>query len=272
MAIIAMCIIVLVLSLRGQSEKIKISNVSLESHHVVLEIIDGELLVKNAILVNIWKDTENLQFSIPENIQDIEIISGLDDDSITKEEGRLIDLRKITEGTKRIVFNYHLKIKENRTNLPIEVFYETKNFFFLAKNLELSVESNQLVSEGILAMGDKNYIALSGTDLTRGEKIEITVGGLGKRGRRKTVLMIVPVVFIILLILLIFVVSKGRSGKKIIPKETNLSDKKKALVIILATLDEKFGDGEISKGVYRELRDELKEKLRQVKGEIEERK
>lgn len=248
------------------------SAIIIENHHIVLEISDGELIVKNALLLNITmiKNIEEpISFSIPIESYDFEILSGLDPDSLIKEKDRIIDTRKIKEGKNQIAFRYRIKIKGNKYLFPLDIIYDTQNFFLLVKNLELVLISEQLIDEGLLEMGERKYHAFSQTGFKKGEKVEINIHGLKKQRIRKKVLIISLIGIFLLIIVAILVIRKGKTDMRVISKSDILQEKKKALVAILATLDEKFEKGEIGEEVYTELRDENKEKLTKVLLHIE---
>ena len=248
------------------------SAIIIENHHIVLEISDGELIVKNALLLNITmikNIKEPISFSIPIESYDFEILSGLDPDSLIKEKNRIIDTRKIKEGKNQIAFRYRIKIKGNKYLFPLHIIYDTQNFFLLVKNLELVLISEQLIDEGLLEMGERKYHAFSQTGFKKGEKVEINIHGLKKQRIRKKVLIISLIGIFLLIIVAILVIRKGKTDMRVISKSDILQEKKKALVAILATLDEKFEKGEIGEEVYTELRDENKEKLTKVLLHIE---
>ncbi|MCK4234169.1 hypothetical protein KAX75_07050 [candidate division WOR-3 bacterium] len=248
------------------------SAIIIENHHIVLEISDGELIVKNVLLLNITmiKNIEEpISFSIPIESYDFEILSGLNPDSLIKEKDRIIDTRKIKEGKNQIAFRYRIKIKGNKYLFPLDIIYDTQNFFLLVKNLELVLISEQLIDEGLLEMGERKYHAFSQTGFKKGEKVEINIHGLKKQRIRKKVLIISLIGIFLLIIVAILVIRKGKTDMRVISKSDILQEKKKALVAILATLDEKFEKGEIGEEVYTELRDENKEKLTKVLLHIE---
>lgn len=248
------------------------SAIIIENHHIVLEISDGELIVKNVLLLNITmikNIKEPISFSIPIESYDFEILSGLNPDSLIKEKDRIIDTRKIKEGKNQIAFRYRIKIKGNKYLFPLDIIYDTQNFFLLVKNLELVLISEQLIDEGLLEMGERKYHAFSQTGFKKGEKVEINIHGLKKQRIRKKVLIISLIGIFLLIIVAILVIRKGKTDMRVISKSDILQEKKKALVAILATLDEKFEKGEIGEEVYTELRDENKEKLTKVLLHIE---
>ncbi|MCK4575667.1 hypothetical protein KAU34_04600, partial [candidate division WOR-3 bacterium] len=188
---------------------------------------------------------------------------------LIKEKDRIIDTRKIKEGKNQIAFRYRIKIKGNKYLFPLDIIYDTQNFFLLVKNLELVLISEQLIDEGLLEMGERKYHAFSQTGFKKGEKVEINIHGLKKQRIRKKVLIISLIGIFLLIIVAILVIRKGKTDMRVISKSDILQEKKKALVAILATLDEKFEKGEIGEEVYTELRDENKEKLTKVLLHIE---
>ncbi|TES92254.1 MAG: hypothetical protein E3J87_05800 [Candidatus Cloacimonadota bacterium] len=246
--------------------------ITIESHHIIVEMSDRELIMTDALLLNI--DTmegvdEPISFSIPAGYRNLEILNGLDEDSLVKEKERIIDRRTIKEGRFPISFRYRVALKGNTYHFPHDVIYDTEFFYLLLKNLELQVTSGQLIDEGLLDMGERKYHALSGTKLKSGEKIEITFNGLDKQGRRKKTIVVSVMVFIILIILTIFIIGKGKPEEKVTTTTENLIEKKRALISLIARLDEEFEKGEIDEKVYRELRMENKEKLKRVMLELE---
>jgi hypothetical protein len=164
-----------------------------------------------------------------------------------------------------IAFKYILPFQRNTTTLTYNVYNETQVFYFLVKNLELSITSHELVNEGLLDMGQRSYHALSAVSLQSGERFTITISGLAKRTRRKQVLIFSGVVVLVLTIIGAFVFRKGR-GENAAKSEVEemLLERKNVLVSTIALLDERHEKGEISEHVYHKLRSEHKEKLQRI--------
>jgi len=246
--------------------------ITIESHHIVVEQRGRELIVTDAALLNIHKIVsmdETITFSIPKGYNNLELLNGLDEDSLIKEKDRIIDTRKIQEGKSPVAFRYNLSVKSNTYLFPLDIYYDTEIFYFLIKNLELRVASKKLIDEGLLEMGERKYYTLSGPGLKKGERIYITIHGLGKQVRRKNTLIISLILLVIFIAAFSFIFKKGKKGESITTTSYNLTEKKKDLISLLATLDEKFEKGEIEENIYRELRKENKAKLKKVMLEIE---
>ena len=261
-------------SLSGNSEEIteNKADITIESQHIVIETIDGELIVTDAVLLNIYNIgnlDETISLSIPEGFTNLELLSGLNEDSLIKEKGRIRDTRKIQEGKRQIAFRYKLRIKGDTYHLPLNIYYDTRVFYLLVKNLELNISGEHLFDEGLLDMGKGKYHAFSVESLKKGEKTEISIYGLGRQGRRQKILVIAVPLFIVLIILVIYILKKGKSEELIPTPSDALIEKKKTLISTLANLDEEFENGEIDESTYMELRKEYKEKLKKIILKIE---
>ncbi len=245
----------------------------IENQHIVIELIGEKLIVTNATLLSIPESADKttaLRFSLPEGYQDFEIIHGLDESFIAKEKDRIVDTRNITEGKLPVAFKYKLIVRSNSYDFSLSIYEYTEVFYFLAKNLELQISSDNLVDEGIIDMGKGKYHAFSGVSFKKGETITVSIKGLGKGGRRKKVLIVSLIVLIILIITAVIIFGEGKSTKTDKSSSALLTEKKKALAFILAALDEKYKKGEIEKTVYRELHNENKKKLEKIIEKIEE--
>ena len=236
--------------------------ITIENRHVVAEMTGKELHITDAILLNIQSvdgTEEPNSYSIPAGYRDFEILSGLDPDSLTFEEDRVVDTRIMTEGKMRIAFKYVLPFQRNSTTLTFQVYHETQVFYFLMKNLELRITSDELVSEGLIDMGKRSYHALSAVAFQPAEHFTITISGFGKQMRRKQVLIFVFIVIVIVIIITAFAIRKEKPES-----DDLLLERKKILISIIALLDEKREKGEIGETVYRELRNENKKKLQHI--------
>ena len=255
------------LSQNSSSQTDNRSNITIENHHIVIETIDGELIVTDAVLLNIhniWNLDETISLSIPEGFTNLELLSGLNEDSLIKDKDRIRDTRKIQEGKRQIAFRYKLRIKGDTYHLPLNIYYDTRVFYLLVKNLELNISGEHLIDEGLLDMGKGKYHAFSAESLKKGKKTTISIHGLGKQGRRQKILVIAVPLFIVLIILVIYILKKWKSEELIPTPSDTLIEKKKALISTLANLDEEFENGEIDESTYTELRKEYKEKLKKT--------
>ncbi len=260
------------LSQNSSSQTDNRSNITIETHHVVIETVDGELIVTDAMLINIHsveQSDELISFSVPGGYKHFEVLSGLNEDSLLKEEDRVLDTRKVQEGKCPVAFRYKLRIKGDTYHLPLDIYYDTEVFYFLVKSLELSVESEHLIDEGLLDMGERKYYALSGEELKKGERIYITINGLGKQDRRRKVLVVSVPLLIIIIIISVFIFKKGKGEKESSTPSDTLIEEKNSLISTLANLDEEFENGEIDESTYMELRKEYKEKLKKIILKIE---
>jgi hypothetical protein len=241
----------------------------IESRHMVAEKIGDELFITDAILVNVHSldGTESpLVFSVPVGYRDFDVLNGLDPGSLSLEEDRIVDKRALGLGKMPISFKYVLPVHKNTTSLSFQVYRDTQVFYFLVKNLELKIVSEQLVDEGLIDMGKRSYYALSGVAFQSGESFTITISGLGKKTRRKNVLVFAAFVVVLLIIISVFAIRKGKSEGETgsAGYDNSLKDREKALTSIIALLDEKHEKGEIGTTVYKELRRENKKKLKRV--------
>jgi hypothetical protein len=244
----------------------------IENRHMVAEMEGNELHITDALLLNIDSPEvfASISFSLPAGYRDFEIRNGLDPDSLLLEKERVVDIRHLTKGAHPIAFKYILPVQRNTATLTFRVYYDTEVFYFLVKNLELRVTSDVLVSEGLIDMGDHAYHALSAVALQSTEGFSITISGLGKQTRRKNVLIFASIVVVILIIVSAFLLRKGRHEGTPAPEQDELlMERKKALISIIALLDEAREKGEIGETVHRELRNEFKERLQRIIERIE---
>ncbi len=237
-----------------------------ENRHIVCELVGNRMYITDAIMVNVLladSSVSALTFSLPEGYQDFQILNGLHPDSLSLEKTHIVDRRKPAQGKIPVAFRYTLPIKKGTTELSFVVYQPTSVFYFLTKNPELSVTSEQLVEEGLIDMGEHQYHALSGFSFAPGEKFTVTIAGLAKRSRQKHVLIFASIVFVILIIIAAFLFGRGR-GEETKAHDTHTEERKKILISIMALLDEKFENGDIGETVYHELRGEHKRRLERI--------
>jgi hypothetical protein len=240
-----------------------------KNRHVVAEIVGSTLHITDAVLVNVLSpegSTSPLIFSIPKGYQDFEILNGLDPTCLSLQEEHIVDSSGLPPGKAAVAFRYVLPIRGNTADLSFQVYQDTEVFYFLVKDLEVTISSEQLVDEGLIDMGERSFHALSAVAFRSGERFTITISGLGKQARRKQVLVFASIVIIVLIVIAAFVFKRGRpEGKpESVRKNTLLEERKRAFVSIIALLDEKHEKGELGETVYRELRNEYKAKLQRI--------
>jgi len=245
-------------------------DIMIENRHLVLKVTEGDIFVTDAILFKIDKTDigKRLDISLPGGYKDLDIIKGLDESSLAQKHYGPEDLKASKVGKLPVILRYTLKIKGDSYSLSFRVNYDTNIFYLLVKNIELGVESEDLIDEGIIDMGNAKLHAFSEENIKKGGNINFKVKGLGKKTRRGKALILSAIILVIIGILFIFVFSKGKKSKNVV-KQGKLENRQEKLVSLIAELDEQYERGEIDDKSHKRMRKEYKKNLKNIILEIE---
>lgn len=245
-------------------------DIMIENRHLVLKVTEGDIFVTDAILFKIDKTDigKRLDISLPGGYKDLDIIKGLDEPSLAQKHYGPEDLKASKVGKLPVILRYTLKIKGDSYSLSFRVNYDTNIFYLLVKNIELGVESEDLIDEGIIDMGNAKLHAFSEENIKKGGNINFKVKGLGKKTRRGKALILSAIILVIIGILFIFVFSKEKKSKNVV-KQGKLENRQEKLVSLIAELDEQYERGEIDDKSHKRMRKEYKKNLKNIILEIE---
>lgn len=213
---------------------------------------------------------EVLRIPLPAGYQDIQYVEGLMECCVSQSEYGLSDSMDLKPGLKKVLLQYRLPYG-GRSSLVHKSFqYRTAAFYILAPApFELSGES--LTLEGPLEIQGRQYVALGGEGIPASSQITFKVSQLPFVWPRHTGLLVVVSILAFVMIGISYSLLKKKEEKgapvkitktESLPQtEEYLKAKKRTLLSLIAHLDDQFEAKEITQDVYKEMRQELKERL-----------
>lgn len=252
--------------------------------HIIIEKAEkGALLISESITFRNSGDmtyvgTKNqasgayevLRIPLPAGYQDIQYVEGLMECCVSQSEYGLSDSMDLKPGLKKVLLQYRLPYG-GRSSLVHKSFqYPTAAFYILAPApLELSGES--LTLEGPLEIQGRQYVALGGEGIPASSQITFKISQLPFVWPRHTGLFVVVSILAFVMIGISYSLLKKKEEKgapvkiaktESLPQtEEYLKAKKRTLLSLIAHLDDQFEAKEITQDVYKEMRQELKERL-----------
>lgn len=252
--------------------------------HIIIEkVAEGALLISESMTFRNSGDMtyvgakdqasgarEVLRMPLPTGYQDIQYIEGLMECCVSQSEYGLSDSMDLKPGLKKVLLQYRL-LYGGKTYLFKKSFqYRTAAFYILAPApFQLSGES--LTLEGPLEIQGRQYVALGGEGMPASSEISFRISELPFVWSRRTGLAVAAVVLVFIVIWIIYsLLKKGKergapakiAETESLPQtEEYLKAKKKTLLSLIAHLDDQFEAKEIRQDTYKEMRQELKERL-----------
>ena len=213
---------------------------------------------------------EVLRIPLPTGYQDIQYIEGLMECCVSQSEYGLSDSMDLKPGLKKVLLQYRL-LYGGKTYLFKKSFqYRTAAFYILAPApFQLSGEG--LTLEGPLEIQGRQYVALGGEGIPGSSEISFRISELPFVWSSRTGLALAALVLVFIVIWIIYsLLKKGKKGgapaksaktESLPQTEGYLKAKKKTLLSLIAHLDDQFEAKEIRQDTYKEMRQELKERL-----------
>ncbi len=261
-----------------------VENVEILIDHVIIEGAgEGALLISESITFRNSGDRtyvgttnqasgarEVLRMPLPAGYQDIQYIEGLMECCVSQSEYGLSDSMDLKPGLKKVLLQYRL-LYGGKTYLFKKSFqYRTTAFYILAPApFQLSGEG--LTLEGPLEIQGRQYVALGGEGIPASSEISFRISELPFVWSRRTSLAIAVLILAFIVIWIIYsVLKKGKKSgapakiaktESLPQTEEYLKAKKKTLLSLIAHLDDQFEAKEITQDTYKEMSQELKERL-----------
>ena len=252
-------------------------------HLVILKAEEGFLLVSEALVFNNTGDktyigekdevsgvNQSLRISLPAGFSDLKYVRGLMDCCASQTEDGIIDSMDIKPGPKAVTIRYKLDYSSKSYLFTKLLDYTTTNFYILAPTV-FQTASDSLILEGPVEIEGRPYTALGlEEEMSANSRIMIEISDLPSGGWRFMYAAIFGLVaFFVVLGLAYPLLKKSKasrkqaSQKRIKPAgaKEDLEAERKTLLSLLAHLDDQFKAKEVPEHLYREMRQEFKEKL-----------
>lgn len=148
-------------------------------NHISLSLTaEGNLHVTEQYMLQISDEdpVASLAFPLPVNAVDVHYGSGIDEEKVKVEEGRLILNQEILSGEATFNFHYLIEPMEGAPHffLEREFFYDTPTFFVMVPAGELRIAGEQLEDQGVAAMGETSWGIYAGA-FSEGDTLSLTV-------------------------------------------------------------------------------------------------
>lgn len=148
-------------------------------NHLSLSITaEGNLHVTEQYMLQIPEDDsiDSLAFPLPLTAIDVHYGSGIDEEKVQVEEGRLVLNQEIPSGEATFNFHYLIEPLEGAPHffLEREFFYDTPTFFVMVPAGQLRVAGEQLEDQGVAAMGETSWGIYAGA-FNEGDTLSFTV-------------------------------------------------------------------------------------------------
>ncbi len=157
-------------------------NITVEVHHLRLSLTaDHKLqLVETYALHNPDSEAEGregLRFFLPAGYQHLAYGTGIDPEQVVLEGNELILKQPLPQGTSTYSLSYQLELTGDNEHYLIEKGfpYATEQFFVMSEEDRLKVVSQDLLDQGILAMGDFHFRVYTASDLPEGASMAMAV-------------------------------------------------------------------------------------------------
>lgn len=254
---------VLVYDSTTSDEAIKVSTA-----HTIIYVEQGYLRVKEYFLfVNESDRTyvgsqeiaaegrkQTLAFSIPQEVTEIELYSGLTEGNIYRTESGIVDASPVLPGEKEVSYSYKLKYDSGEYILSQKINYQTVKFNFLVQGEGIKIDNARLTVSEPLDMNGARFNYLSGEELAPGDTLVTKLSGLPQPSS-KAVLIWVTLAIAVLAFGAIFIyLRRDKWRAQPITLTSGLEQRRQRLLAEIAQLDDSFEDGEVQDEVYRRER------------------
>ncbi|HLE24194.1 MAG TPA: c-type cytochrome [Thermodesulfobacteriota bacterium] len=223
---------------------------------------------------------ETLRFSLPPGASNIELINGLNSESVVPTNNGFVDTSSVLPGIKRVVYAYTLPYKSGREIILKTVDYQTDSFVLLISDSGVKVKVQGLTGSETVKIPDQGrFLQWSGTKIPSGTKIRVDIGEsrlLGKDSLKFITFGVLAILVGIGVLYSYVMKSRGKSKTKNISLPTasgivvrkDLEEERRLLIHEIAKLDDSYGAKEITEEEYMKMRLKKKQRLVEITRKI----
>jgi len=185
----------------------------------------------------------------------------------------ILDTMDLQPGAKRILLQYQIPYGGTEYLLTKSFHYPTTAFYVLAPSI-FGLSGDDLLLEGPLDLQGRQYMALGRETVPPGSEVTVVIGQLPLVWTGYILIAVLGAVVAGLAggtIYLMVRKRKGRTPQGEKPKDESarqsgedLEARRNTLLSLLAHLDDQFEAKQVTETVYREMRAELKGKLKEI--------
>jgi mono/diheme cytochrome c family protein len=264
------------------------TNISVDRLHLFLENVGEDILRVSELYIISNTDTKTLvasapgqpviEYDLPEGATNLQFQDGLTTERFVSTEDGFGDLLPIVPGVANYQLLYSYDLPYNRKldysqvmNLPV------KAVLVAIPEDGIKVKGPGLVDGGTVEAQDGNFHIYNGQEINKGSSLEITIIGQApgsttlSGGSRTGIILGIAAFGLALLFAGLWVYSKMKSQKPDetgaeIPAEPNgkSSESSDTLMDAILALDDLYKEGKLPEEAYKERRNELKTRLKEL--------
>lgn len=258
-------------------------DIAIESHHLVVDLEpEGYRIIEMVTLNNSGNRTVvgserggeqgvfPLFFPLPRGYGDLQITEMIPSQFVHERPDGFYVQKHLLPGQSQMNFTYQLPALPLPLKWNKKVKYPTKNLSVFYGGFNADVSSNKLTKMGVMKFGDRDYQFLKGEKLTSNSSFSIflrsSIGGTAWVAQNQALL---AVIFIagLCAVLGTFIVLKGMRQKPVevgAVTADDITEQRNELIESIASLDERFEAGDISRKAYERERSEKKIQLLEI--------
>ena len=223
----------------------------------------------------------SLWFPLPPGALHPEVTEGLDSVSSFSDEGGLGYSGPILPGKRQVVYSYMLENPGSSFTISKPLAYSSPKVNVLMADVGQRISNSNLAAQQPVTIKDRSYLFFTGESFEPGGKLELNVSnfpsptsegqGIGSLNDTKW-MVLVAVVIAGLAAAVSYNRLRGPRGVTAVRDHapqtreiTATAQERAQLLAAISEMDNKFEAGEISLEQYREQREEIKQKLRQIR-------
>ncbi len=201
-----------------------------------------------------------LKLPLPEKTTELQYGGELMSCCVLQNGSNLSDTMAVLPGEKLIAYSYKVNYSGEGYTFSRKVDYPVASHNVLVQGEETQVNSNRLMSGGLLEMEGDKFNTFGANDLAPGETLDVQLSNLPRSTTQMTVIWVA-----LTLAVLAGGFGLSRRFKKgqlqPVPVKSNSEQERQKLLVALAKLDDDFESGKVQQEVYQRQRAEKKSQL-----------
>lgn len=246
------------------------SRLEVVSHHLIINAGEKGLRVEEFIMVRnadsftyTGEGGPTLRFSLPEGAANLEIGRGLSEENASVRKNTVSFFVPVTPETLQISYLYDLPVRTSSYLLRRIMDYPTARFDVFLSLLGTTMISDQLASQEPFQVEDREYLRLSGGDLTAGTDIELYLEDLPRRWMKALQMSLFIAAAFVFAGLLLYA-SLRRRRRPAAGRNAGLLKERNVLIAEIADLDDDLNTGNSPNEECLLMRTEKKRRLVEI--------
>jgi hypothetical protein len=204
-----------------------------------------------------------IRITLPGGASDFSPLAGLDPSTVLPVANGYVDTAAVTPGDHQIVYSYKIAYADGVVEIQKPLSYPTDKLSFLVPDVGLQLRSDKLTSTSKVSMQGHTFVALSGTNLPANADVTVDVLGLPDppTSRLSPDLMRILGLGIVVPLLAAAFTLGSRRGAPPRPRRVPAASDERALLTMIAALDDRYAAGAISAERYQQQRERRKREL-----------